>query len=112
MTWQEVAALFAQKDVVWFLGPTLLVLAGVILIWVYRSKRNGNGNNSQTISQTLQVDDRIHMLEAEVTTLKADMKYLSRDLDEIKRTSERFIREIATMSERLTTVVQGHEGKH
>ena len=52
------------------------------------------------------------MLEAEVTTLKADMKYLSRDLDEIKRTSERFIREIATMSERLTTVVQGHEGKH
>jgi hypothetical protein len=107
MTWQEVAAIFAQKDVVWFLGPTILVLAGVILIWVYRSKRNGNGH-ANVLADKLQTDSRIDMMAKDIAVIKESLNGLNHWVDQSRTTALRqasewgeFKAKLAEMDRRL-----------
>jgi len=88
MSWQQVVALFVEKDVVWFLGPTLLVLAAVILIWVWRHKRNGNGQ-AQTLTASLQLESRISMLEKDVAVIRDGLKRVNHWMDQSEITNER-----------------------
>lgn len=82
MSWQEVVALVVEKELVWFFGPIALILAAVIFIWVYRSKRNGNGH-LQELSKGLHLESRVDLLEKDVALLEKDNEFIKSGLKRV-----------------------------
>ena len=97
MTWQEVVALLAEHEVGWFLGPIGLVLALIILVWVWRTKRNGNGTHK---------NERIDMLEKDVAAVKEGMKNMLHWADQSAVTQQRMLSEMGEFRGQMKSVLR------
>jgi len=94
MTWQEVVALVAEQEAAWFLGPIGLAMAAVILIWVWRNKRNGGGK-----------EERLAMVEKDVAVIKEGVKGMQHWVDQSIVTQTRTATELGELRGALNAVL-------
>ena len=95
MTWQDIVALLAEQEAAWFLGPIGLAMAAVIFIWVWRSKRNGNGGR----------EERLAMVEKDVAVINEGLKGMQHWIDQNIVTQQRTASELGELRGALKAVL-------
>ena len=86
----------------------MLGLVAIILIWVWRNKKNGNGNGShaKTIADSLQMEQRMILLEKDVAVIKDSLKGIKHWMDQNTITRERMASEQGEIRGRLGELVR------
>lgn len=90
----QLAQELLQKDFTWLLVATVLVLAVGIVIWIYRTVGK-NGNSAKQLQQSLDLEKRVDMLDHQITEIKAALPSMTKGIDEVATTANRFGNELS-----------------